>query len=91
MHCLRGVLYGPPYKIRTPEELVKHGSRLGDAVLQAVAVELARKGQPALTDDERRAWLTFLATHATGSASTTTNQSSVREPVNKMRVVAAES
>ncbi len=91
VHTLRGVLYAHPRKIRTPEDVLKHGAAVGDAVLQTVECELVRKGLVPLSDAERAKWLAFVSTHCVHSRSGLDSSSAATsgsyQPANKMRVL----
>ncbi len=60
MQVLRSVLYGPPFKIRSPEELVKHAARLAHSVIDVVADDLLRRRMEPLTDSERQVCIAVL-------------------------------
>ena len=86
---LRTVLHNPPFRIRCPEDLVLNGSRLGSTVLTYVDGELKKRGQPALTRDERAQYMVFVETQCpvTTSAGTFETPSSAYKPAEKKRFV----
>ena len=90
LQVLRGVLYGPPFKIRSPEELVKHAARLAHSVIDVVADDLLRRRMDALTDSERQCYLSFVETRCDPASSTFDSLSTpsvVYQPATKMRIV----
>ena len=90
LQVLRSVLYGVPFKIRSPEELVKHAARLAHSVLDVVDEHLRRRGMGALADGERQAYLAFVEARCDPAASTfdsLSTPSAVYQPASKLRIV----
>jgi hypothetical protein len=88
---LRTVLHGPPFRIRTPEDLLLNGARLGTTVLTYVDAELKKRGQAMLTPAERAMYLHYVETQCSASTSAETSifetPSSVYKPAEKKRFV----
>jgi hypothetical protein len=90
LQVLRSVLYGPPFKIRSPEELVKHACRLASSVLAATADSLIRRGMHPLTDAERQSFMSFIesrCTTETAAFDSLSSPSVVYQPASKLRIV----
>lgn len=88
---LRTVLHGPPFKIRSPQDLVQQGRKLLTQVLACVDAELKKRGQPIVSPTERALFVNYVEANCERKSENDEGvfdtPSSVYHPATKKRIV----
>jgi hypothetical protein len=90
---LRLTLHGAPFRIRTPEDLVQQGARIGEQAIAKMAEDLRRRGLAPLNFEERGRLMHFLQTtckEVVAKMDTLTTPSSTYQPPHKIRHMASD-
>ena len=92
LKVLRAVLHGPPFKLRTPEELVEVVPSVLPSVVETVNAALIANALGPVTADEYSALADFVTSHCSTTASSAfesnmSSESGLYAPASKIRVV----